>query len=175
MWRHRQLEEESLGTARFKSHAQAAVIVDSDVVASALHFGEIMAEAVERKGSASGANALRKIIVEAPVNESGDPAINGRFRVARFEDDIVLRPSDLCIRLQLMNRTIRSRMCQTKVPGHTRCLDEPSLFAGRELAQEISQTGIDVGLVEGGPYIAQIAEILDDSPRKALEQTDRLG
>src|SRR5258708_24017310 len=151
MWRHRQLEEESLGTTRFKSHAQAAVIVDADVIASALHFGEIVAEAVERKRSASSADAFCKIVVEAPVNESGDPAINRRLRVARFEDNVVLRPTNLRSRLEFMNRAIDSRMRQTEGPGDACCLNKTSFFAGRELAQEISQTSIDVWRIEVGP------------------------
>src|SRR5262249_3117535 len=61
---------------------------------------------------------------------------------------------------------------QTKVARDSRRLKESSLLPRRELAQKISQGGIDVGFIEGGPVNTQIAQSLQHMLCEPLKKTN---
>src|SRR6267142_5171761 len=75
--RNGDLYEESLGTSEFKANAQSAVIIDPYKIASVFNFGQCLAEFVQRKRGSPALDALGKIVIEAPLNKSTQPAIHG--------------------------------------------------------------------------------------------------
>src|SRR5689334_19142004 len=66
-------------------------------------------------------------------------------------------------------------MGAAQVLCHARGLQEFSLLAGREFAQEITQRSIDVWLIECGPVGAETAQRGQHSPGEALEPIDRFS
>src|SRR5579864_801060 len=155
--RDSELEKHGPRTAEGQSGAQAAVVIDADVVAGILHFVQAHTEFAQRKRSAPAENAFRKIVVEATVDKSREPAVDGRLPTARLEGHKMLRPANVGIGLQRMNRAIGGRVGETEVARHLRSLKKAALASGRKLAQKVAQRRINVGFVEGSPVAAQIA------------------
>src|ERR1700704_5444627 len=172
---NRDLQKQCLGTSQLKAYAQPAVIIDADKVAGVLYFRQTATKFVEWKRRSPAADAFGKIVIESPINQPAEPAIQGRFRSARLEHHVMLRPSHVRICLQRMNGSICRRMGQAEIACDLRRLNESSFFPWRKFPQKISQGNINVRLIESGPVTAKIAQSSDHALREALKQRDRLG
>src|SRR5215469_3758707 len=92
-----------------------------------------------------------EVVIKSTIDDSAKPAIDCRFRPSWLEDHAMLRPADVRIDLQVMDGVVSGRMGQAKISGYLGSLKDAAPFAGRKLAQEVSEHGIDVGLIESGP------------------------
>src|SRR5262249_21398916 len=137
-------------------------------------LGQTLAELVKGKRRAPAENAVREILIEAAVDEAAQPAVDGRIPAPRFENDVVLRPADIGLALQRMNRPVGRGMGQAEVAGYRRGLENAASASGRKLAQEITQGHVHVGFIEGGPVVAEIPQRGYSLVSEALEQFHRL-
>src|SRR6266852_4863078 len=115
MRRDRDLKEKSFGAAWLKPYAQAAVVIDAHVIAGALYFRQMPAKFIQGEGSASALDGFSKIVIEAAIDESAQPAVHCGLGPAWLEDHAMLGPSDVGICLERMDRAICGCMGQAQV------------------------------------------------------------
>src|SRR5437762_5795693 len=100
---------------------------------------------------------------------TGYRAIEARVRICRLEDNVIVGPANLSVRLQLVNDAIGSGVRSSDVRQYSNGRTEPAALSWGKLSNQVTQRAIDVGLVEGDPCITKIFEVFDHSSRKSLE------
>src|SRR5258708_14138927 len=102
MRRDRDLKEKSFGAAWLKPYAQAAVVIDAHVIAGALYFRQMPAKFIQGEGSASALDGFSKIVIEAAIDESAQPAVHCGLGPAWLADHAIPAPAYVRLFLQTM-------------------------------------------------------------------------
>ncbi len=103
----------------------------------------------------------------------GDPAVehSGYW----FKYDVMLRPSDLCVRLQFVDRAIGAQVALREDAGYAKGRADLSCLSGRKFSENIAGGRVDVGFVECHPAITQVAQDFNHAARESFEKDGCIG
>src|SRR5271170_2990680 len=152
---------------------EAAVNIQADEIVRALNVAGISVEHAQGKWKPAVLQQAQKGFVEELVHQRGDPAI--RSAPYRLQHDIVMRPPDLSVRLQLVNRAIRAQMGSShRAYDAHRCSDITASARGK-FAGGVSHGRVHVGLIEGQPTVAILPERFDYHASETFKELRGIG
>ena len=121
-----------------------------------------------------GFNEAQEAFVEEAVDDSRGASIRDRCGRRWIEGDKVMRPADLGVRLKTVDRMIGGSVSLCHGVNEPDCGKDLAPFSGRKLADHIAQSCKNVGLVEGDPMVAKVAQLLNYVRGVASETIDCL-
>src|SRR5581483_12030648 len=104
--------------------------------------------------------------IEQRIYVMGGPAIEQGMRLNGLKYGVVLCPSHLCLRLDLVNSAVSASMAARKIIDHAQCGQHLALRARREFPEHVPQRCVHIGLVDRHPLMAEIREAGHNSGSK---------
>ena len=158
--------------AQVEGHVQAVIDIQANEITGTFDVARISVEQTERKPKLAMFDQPQKCLVEGFVQQVRNPAVEHRGH--RLKHNVVLRPSDLRMRLELVNRAIGQQVALRENAGNAQSSRNFTDAAGGKLSENVAGSRVHVWFVEGHPAIAEVAEPGDDEARKTLKLEPRI-